>query len=156
MPRPSSDPQAAYADMTARCARAEHCRADILASLRRRGLTAETADAIADRLKREGYLDESRYARAFAHDRLRYNGWGRLKIRAALHARGLGAHDIRDALDALDPQEYADALAQALAAKSRSLGPLPPRERREKLLRFLLGRGFEADRVVSLVGDAGD
>lgn len=149
MPRQPLAPEAAYDAMAALCARAEHCRADVLDKLRRRGLSAAVAAAAADRLEREGFIDEHRYARAFALDKLRYSRWGRTKIRAALAARRLSSADISDALDALDDREYEQVFELSARSKLRSLNGEAPRARREKLARFLLGRGFEPELVMS-------
>ncbi|MCH5180999.1 MAG: RecX family transcriptional regulator [Prevotellaceae bacterium] len=149
MPRQPLTAESAYAAMAALCARAEHCRADILDKLARRGLPAAEARAAADRLEREGFIDENRYARAFALDKLRYSRWGRMKIRAALTARHLSETDIGEALAAIGSEEYEQAFAASARAKLRSLDNEEPRARREKLARFLLGRGFEAGLVMS-------
>lgn len=148
MQRQPLTPETARSAMAALCARAEHCRADILERLVRQGLSETLARDIADRLERDGFIDESRYARAFARDKLRYSRWGRLKIRAALQARKLSRTDIDAALEAICTEEYTEAFEAAARSRLRSLDNEEPRARREKLARFLLSRGFETETVI--------
>ena len=58
-------PETAYRYATGRCARAELCRADLRPKLLARGLAPDAAEALLDRLEREHYIDERRYAAAF-------------------------------------------------------------------------------------------
>ncbi|MBR1446763.1 MAG: RecX family transcriptional regulator, partial [Alloprevotella sp.] len=87
-----------YAWATARCARSETCRADIRMALARRGIFGEDANDLLDRLEDEGYIDEACYARAFVHDRSRYDRWGRIKIGAALRQKNIASSLINAAL----------------------------------------------------------
>ena len=70
-------------------------------------------DAIIDRLKHERYLDNERYARAYCRDKLRFNGWGRIKIGYMLRGKGIEQEFIDAALADIDEEQYADILHEA-------------------------------------------
>lgn len=150
-------PETAYRYATGRCARAELCRADLRPKLLARGLAPDAAEALLDRLEREHYIDERRYAAAFVHDKMTNNRWGRHKVRQALRLKGIGDEAVREALAAVDADAYAAGLNALLASKLRTVRAANDYERRMKLLRFAASRGFEpewAAKVVDrLVGD---
>lgn len=133
----------AFSKAAALCSRSEQCSAHILEKLEQ--WETPSPDAVLRQLVAERYIDDARYARAFAADKLRYNQWGRIKIRAALRMKGIGSEDIAQALAELDEEEYLATLSQLLAKKRREL------ERREsdayilsqKLARHAASHGFE-------------
>ena len=108
----------AYAQAAARCAGREYCRADWQQKWMRAGLSPEAVETLLRQLEREGYIDENRYARAFAHDKCLYDRWGRIKIRAALQQKGISATDIAEALERVDEVAYEEGLRALLAAKA--------------------------------------
>ena len=136
---------------TTRCAQSEQCSYDISQKLIKRGLSPGQANALAKRLEAEGYINEQRYARAFTHDKLLYDRWGRQKISAALRAKHLSANPIAMALAEIDPTEYEATLASLLKSKAPHIEAENDYLRRQKLARFAAGRGFELPLVFKLL-----
>jgi regulatory protein len=66
------------------CSGAEHCCQEVGAMLERHGAEKPDIERILKHLLKEGYVDESRYAAAFVHDKVRFAKWGRVKIAQAL------------------------------------------------------------------------
>ncbi len=148
-----------YAYAAALCARRECCRTEIIAKLQSREVAPDEAEAMADRLADEGYLDDGRYARAFVADKYRFDHWGRVKMRYALRQKGIAAADINAALDAIDEGEYRQALTDFLEAKLRTAGPVSADDPqacfklRQKLLRAAANRGYEVALIMELLPD---
>lgn len=139
-------PEKTLSRAAALCSRSEQCEADIRAKLTAWGIAdVAAADAIVARLVSESYLSESRYARAFARDRFRFAGWGRLKIAYALRLKRVAEECIADALTEIDEEDYAKALATALQGKLRSVASREPVQQRAALYRFAASRGYESD-----------
>lgn len=136
--------------MAGLCSRSEQCEGDILTKLLRAGLTRGEADGVIDELKERGFIDEGRYARAFARDKVRLAGWGRRKIRMALAAKRIGSPAISEALAEIGPEEYLRAATAVAEAKARSLD-LRLREDVAKLYRSLAARGYEGYTVAAAV-----
>ena len=134
--------------MAALCNASEHCESDIRERLQRVAMSADDIQCIIDRLYDEHYLDTSRYCHAFAHDRLRFNHWGRIKIQQALRQKGLPQQDISQALAELSEEEYTQILSDLLAQKARTLCTEDDYTRRGKLIRFALGRGFTMEETM--------
>ena len=100
-----------------------------------------------DQLEKEGFLNEARYADHFAVSKLRQNGWGKLKIRAALREKGIGEENVAAALEAIDHGEYAQVVRAQVKKQWAKEKGRDRFERQQRVLRHLIARGFEADRV---------
>lgn len=137
--------------LAAWCARGERCESDVRRKLMQWEVSAEQARQIVARLRREGYLDDCRYARAFCHDKHAYSHWGRVKIASHLRAKGLPREVIDEALEHIADEGYDTALLAALRRKASSCVGKPPHLRRAALLRLAASRGFEPDVAFRLV-----
>ena len=144
-------PKEAYARATARCARQEQCRADVGAYLAKYGVEGSAVQQVLDLLEDEGYIDETRYAAAFTHDKVLYDRWGRMKIRQALALKGIAHEAISQALADIDQEQYEAGLRALLEQKRRTLTETDEFLLQQKLARFAAGRGFEADLVFRLL-----
>lgn len=128
------------------CAMAEHCTWEVRQKLQQWGATAEQIEDILAHLQEAGYVDEQRYCHAFVHDKLLYQGWGRMKMRAQLQVKHLPSQAIEQALDAIDMAEYTRILNRVMASKKRTIKSSDPQSR-EKLIRFCLQRGFSYEDI---------
>ena len=92
-------------------------------------------------LVEEKYVDDVRYAGAFAREKAGLQGWGPIKIRFQLRSKGISEDAIAAALEEVEPGRAADKLERLLAAKARTLEGDP--QFRLKMLKFGLSRGYE-------------
>ena len=92
------------------------------------------------------------YAQAYAHDKLRYERWGRQKIRQGLAAKRIPEADIRAALDELDEEEYRTILGEVVRRKLAATTAETDFQRNQKVARYAISRGFEPALVFPLVG----
>lgn len=124
------------------CSRAEYCRQDMYRkALKDMEGDADAAERIVAQLVAERYVDDARYAAAFAREKSSLQGWGAVKIRFQLKGKGIADEAIRTALEEIDPEKAADKLDRLIAAKYRTLQGDP--QCRLKLLKFALSRGYE-------------
>lgn len=137
--------QEAYLTLAALCAQAEHCQWEMTEKMRRWELD-ETAQArIMQKLVKERYVDDERYARAFVKDKVQYNKWGRRKVEQALWQKHID-EDIRQrVLNEVADDEYLDVLRPLLKQKRKSVKASNDFELNQKLMRFALSRGFTFD-----------
>lgn len=144
------DPQKVADRMRALCSRREYCRSDIMKKV----MTSldgdrEEAEKIVELLVSERYIDDLRYASAFARDKASLAGWGEVKIRYMLSSKGISKDVISCALEEIDQNKAGERLEKLMENKLRSLKDDP--QVRLKLLRFGLGRGYSYDEVSSVV-----
>ena len=106
---------------------------------------AESADIerIIKYLIKEGYIDESRYAAAFVHDKVRFAKWGRAKIAQALWQKRIPAGVADAALASIDEDEYMAALKDVVASRYRQTKGATEYERKIKTMKSVCSRGYE-------------
>lgn len=137
--------QQAFAKLSALCARSEHCQHDMLEKMRQWGVSAEEQAAVMERLVTERYVDDERFARAFATDKIRYNKWGRRKVEQALWLKHISKDIAQTVLGEIADSEYISILKPMLKQKRRSTKSDSEYELNRKLVRFAMGRGFTMD-----------
>lgn len=128
------------------CSRREYCRSDIMKKV----VSAldgdkERAEKVMEILVAERFIDEFRYASAFARDKSAISGWGETKIRYMLSSKGIPREVIDKALEEIDGAKAMTRLEKLMENKYRSLKEDP--QCRLKMLRFGLGRGYGYDEV---------
>ena len=136
--------------LRALCSRQEYCVADVLKKAAD-GLEGDRAAAqeVVDVLVKEKYVDDLRYASAYARDKSAIQGWGEVKIRYMLSAKGVPRDVIDKALEEIDQDKADSRLEKLLQNKLKYLKDDP--QCRLKLLRFALGRGYSYDEVSKAV-----
>ena len=128
------------------CSRREYCVEDIRQkALKALDGNAALAAEVVETLVKEKYVDDLRYASAFARDKSSIQGWGEVKIRYMLSARKVSREVIDQALSEIDTERASSKLQKLLETKYKSLREDP--QCRLKLLRFALGRGYSYDEV---------
>lgn len=144
------DPQKVADRMRALCSRREYCRKDVMKKVMTAldGDVAKAEEVVA-KLVEERYVDDLRYATAFARDKASIAGWGEAKIRYMLSSKGIDRELIAQALDEVDDKRAETRLEKLMENKVRSLKDDP--QRRLKLLRFGLGRGYSYDQVTEII-----
>ena len=137
--------QEAFLQLAALCAQAEHCQQEMRDKMRHWELDETAQNRIIDRLIKERYVDDERYARAFVKDKIRYNKWGRRKVQQGLWQKHIDADIQQRVLDEIDEKEYLDILRPLLKQKRKSIRAASDYELNQKLARFALSRGFTFD-----------
>lgn len=132
------------------CARMEYCVSDI----RRKALKAlendeEATDRVVSSLVKDKFVDDRRYAAAFAREKAALQGWGAVKIRFQLRGKGVADDIITEALQEIDPEKAASKLDKLTAERYRLLQGDP--QCKLKLLKALLARGYGYDEVEAAV-----
>ena len=135
--------QEAYLQLAAVCAQAEHCEQEMRDKMKRWGVSPEAQNRVIERLTRERYNDNERYARAFVKDKIRYNKWGRRKVQQALWMKRIDDDIQQRVLDEIDEKEYLDVLIPLLKQKRKTIKAQNEYELNQKLVRFALSRGFD-------------
>ena len=135
----------AYLTLAALCAQAEHCQWEMLEKMRRWEVPEDAQARVMQRLVKERYVDDERYAQAFVKDKIRYNKWGRRKVDQALWQKHIDEDIRKRVLDEVDDDEYLSVLRPLLKQKRKSTKANSDYELNQKLMRFAMGRGFTFD-----------
>ena len=140
--------------LTAVCARAEHCKDDMLRRMQRWQVDEATQREMISYLVKEKYIDEERYARFFINDKIKYNRWGRRKVEQALYFKHIPREVYEPLLDDVANEDFESVLLPLLQNKEKNLKYANDYEKRMKLLRFAMQRGFsyeQADKCINML-----
>ena len=138
--------------LQAQCSKREYCTSDVL----RKALSAfdgdrEQAAKLVESLVADRFVDDLRYASAFAREKSRLSGWGPAKITYTLVGKGIPRPVVRQALGEIDQDEADRKMRSVLETKIKTLVGDP--QIKFKLLKFGLTRGYEYDKVAPVVED---
>ena len=137
------------AKLSASCARAEHCLDDMRRKMERWQVENDVQEEVLQYLVKEKYIDESRYARFFINDKIKYNRWGRKKVEQALFYKHIPREVYEPLLDDIVDNDYEEILQPLLRTKEKNIKYANDYEKRMKLIRFAMGRGFSYEQAVS-------
>lgn len=137
------------------CAYQERNHREVKEKLYGYGLYKDEVEALLSQLIEENFLNEERYAIAFAGGKFRIKDWGKVKIKAALKQQQVSDYCIRKALSEIDEGEYLKKLEKLFETKKQTLrSEKNIFVKKKKLYMFLLQKGYEAEMVKTLI-DAG-
>lgn len=147
--------QSAYLKATTICSRGETCTFDIHEKLKKWELSEEDSMQVISQLTKEKYLDDERFARAYVKDKFRFNHWGRQKIAFMLHSKKISKDIQEAAFEEIQENSYSDQLMKLLADKEKSIKAKDQYDKRNKLMRFAMGRGFESNKIFAAFKELG-
>jgi regulatory protein len=129
------------------CVWQERCHAEVKEKLYALGLRKAQVEQALATLIEENYLNEERFARAFAGGKFRMKHWGRKKIVAELKLKKLSEYNIRMAMNEIDDADYQNTIIKLVTAKWKSLKNEQYIIRQAKTLRYMQQKGFEPQLV---------
>jgi regulatory protein len=127
------------------CGYQERCHSEVREKLYSLGIRKKDHDEIIATLIEEGYLNEERFAIAYAGGKFRMKQWGRVKIAYALRQKQVSDYSIKKALKQIDEKDYRAALTTLAKEKYESLKDEQWLVRKKKVLDYLMQHGYEAD-----------
>jgi regulatory protein len=139
--------QEAIAKIQKYCAYQERCHSEVRTKLFEYGLRSSDVDEIITNLILSGFLNEERYAKAFAGGKFRMKKWGRLKIIHALEANGVSRNCVQSGLKEIDAGDYEKTLRAILERKNEDVEESNIYSRRDKLSKFAIQKGYEPELV---------
>ena len=137
------------------CAYQERTQQEVRDKLYGYGLYADGVEEVLTELITEDFVNEERYAQSFARGKFRQNNWGRIKIRRALQQKRLSDYCIRRGMEEIEEEEYQATLRMLMEKKWNSVAHEDDYARKNKTVRFVLGKGYEADLAWEVMGELG-
>lgn len=129
------------------CAYQERCHEEVREKLAEWGAYGDDAGYILQQLIEQGYLNEERFAQAFAGGKFRTKKWGRIRITLELKARKVSDYCIRSAMKEIDEGDYTKALRELAEEKYAAVKDRNPLVKKNKTAAFLIGKGYEPELV---------
>ncbi len=133
------------------CAYQERCHIEVKEKLYSLGVRKSDHDELIAGLIEDGYLNEERFAIAFAGGKFRMKQWGKVKIRHVLKAKQVSEYCITKALKQIDEEDYETVLKKLAEEKYALLKNEQWLVRKKKTMDYLMGKGFEFEFVRAAV-----
>lgn len=133
------------------CTYQERCHKEVKEKLYSFGLYKNETEIVLSQMIEENYLNEERYAIAFAGGKFRLNHWGKIKIGYELKQKGVSEYCINKALDAIGENEYSETLNKLYKEKLRTLKEKNVFSARKKLYAYLSQKGYESNLISGII-----
>jgi regulatory protein len=147
-----TDPQKGLEKGMSWCAYQERCQQEVRDKLYEWGLWPEAVENILAELINQNFLNEERFAQAYAGGKFRIKKWGRVKIKLELKKRKISDYCIRKAMKEIDEEDYGKTLKKILEEYAKKLTEKHPLKRRYRLVNYAQSRGFEQDLIWETLG----
>ncbi|HEV7620567.1 MAG TPA: regulatory protein RecX [Flavisolibacter sp.] len=136
------------------CGYQERSHYEVKQKLWELGVYRSEHDEIISGLIEDGYLNEERFAKAFAGGKFRMKDWGRKKIYSALKERQISDYNINKAMKEIDEEAYQKKLKELTEKKYASLKSEQYLVRKKKTMDYLLQKGYEPDLILRLLNES--
>ena len=129
------------------CAYQERCQQEMRDKLYEWGLFSNDVENIIANLISDNFLNEERFAKAYAGGKFRIKKWGRIKIRIELKKRKISDYCIRKGMLEIEESDYLKILKEIIAKKLKETPKGKIQIRNYKAAQYAISRGFESDLV---------
>ena len=134
------------------CAYQERCQQEVRDKLYSWGLHEIQVENVIAELIASNFINEERFAKAYAGGKFRIKKWGRVKISIELKRRKISTYCIKKGLAEIEEEEYIKTLQKVAEVKIKATKERDSKKKKYKVMNYLLSRGFENDLVVEVVG----
>lgn len=138
------------------CAYQERCHNEVLEKLSEWGIWGIDAQEILLTLIEQNYLNEERFAIAFAGGKFRVKHWGKVKIKLELKQRDISEYCLNKALNEISDQDYLHTLNEQIDKKWAETKDKNLLSKRAKVARYVNGKGFEQDLIWNILRNKSD
>ena len=139
--------------MAAMCSRREYCEYDIREKLKKSQLEDSDITTVIKELKERNFINDERFATAYAKDKFQFNGWGKRKIAMMLSFKNIDDDTISNAINNIEQDPYKEKCLALLKSKAKSIKAENLSELKNKLLRFSIGRGFDYETSLQCISE---
>jgi regulatory protein len=143
----SLTPDQAFQKLKHYCAYQERCHSEVKNKLYELGIRKKDHDELIAKLIEENYLDEERFAIAFAGGKFRMKDWGKTRIKYELKSKLVSEYNIKKALKQIDEKVYLNTLKKLAQKKYTELKKDQWMVRRKKTMDYLLAKGYELELI---------
>ncbi|NLH32309.1 MAG: RecX family transcriptional regulator [Lentimicrobium sp.] len=111
------------------------------------GVEPEKAQTILEHLEDENFLSEKRFAKMYTTSKVNQNKWGKVRIELELMKRNIPEKYISEAINEIDEEKYLKNFNVLVSFKSKESLDLNPLIRKQKIIAFLISKGYEEDYI---------
>lgn len=128
------------------CAYQERCQQELFLKCKEWGLNGGETRQLLEKLYTDNFLNEERFATAYARGKFRIKKWGKIRITQELLSRRISETHIQNGMQAIDEEgNYEEVLVQVLQNKITDYEG--DDQKIQKLAHYAIQRGFEPELV---------
>lgn len=152
----SVDPEYAQAKriVLGKLAAAPRSRAQLAQALAAKDISAETADAVLDRMEDVGLVDDAAFAEMVVRSVQNNRGLAKRSVEEELRKRGVDDAIAADAVEHIDDERDRESARELVAKRMRSVAGLEPDVQRRRLAGYLARRGYPAGIAFAVIEEA--
>lgn len=133
------------------CAYRERCTKEVRDKMKKWILGPGDQNELLARLRDESFLDDARFAESYARSKNRQNKWGKYRIAMELRSRNIDEQMVQAALEGIEEEQYREQLKELILKKRDELGKPIDFEKKQKLLRYVTGKGYSSGEVFGML-----
>jgi regulatory protein len=135
------------------CAYQERCQQEVRDKLYEYGLHSADVENIIGRLISDNFINEERFAKAYAGGKFRIKKWGKVKIKMGLKAKRVSDYCIKKGLEEITHTDYIKTLTKILESKSALLKEKNKIRKKYKLVQYAASRGYEHEYIMEILNE---
>jgi len=142
----------AYDKLANYCAYQERCASDVKEKMRKLKLEKDEYDEYIEKLKEDNFLNDERFVKYYVNAHAKKK-WGKTKMKSALGSKRIDSSLIKKYLDDMDEVNYDEQIKTIAEKKWLTIKAKTPRDKKTKMLRFLLSKGYEMNKALIAIKD---
>ncbi len=135
------------------CAYQERCHKEVQDKLKGMDMIPEAIDVIVVHLLNHNFLNEERFAKAFARGKFNTKKWGRRRLIMELKKKNISKVNLDTALKEIDPEDYIETFNDLAEKRANAILESNKQKKKKKLADYLLYRGWESHLVYDKVNE---
>lgn len=135
------------------CSKREYCAFDVREKLKQWDVETRFFDEIVETLFEHNFIDHTRYAEAFVNDKIKFNHWGKVKVRYYLNHKNIENAIIDVCLKAYNQETYLQIASEEIKKKWRKTKANSLFELKNKVAKSIINKGFESGMVFALLDE---
>lgn len=129
------------------CAYQERCHEEVRTKLLSLKVYGDALEEVMNKLIEDDFLNEERFAIAYAGGKFRMKQWGRSRILNELKLRKISPYCIKKAMSVISDEDYFSTIKKLIAAANKKYASAHPYETKNKVARYIISKGFEPELV---------
>ncbi|WP_235297541.1 regulatory protein RecX [Portibacter marinus] len=129
------------------CLFTDRCHKEVRSKLLKENIYGDELEQIMAILIEEDFLNEERFAKAYAKGKFKQNKWGKKKIQMELKQRGLSDYCIRKGFEEIDDDDYDEMIRSLWEKKWDQTREKNEYKKRQKVMNYMMGKGYGYEEV---------
>lgn len=125
------------------CSYQERCHLDIENKLQAMGMIPQAQEIIILHLLKENFLNEERFAKAYARGKFLIKKYGKIRIENELKHKQISSYLIKKGLQEVDDELYIKTIKDLIVRKKTQIIETNPYKKKQKIIDFMLRKGYE-------------